>query len=250
MSKELPTLYDNDKAAVLEQVVINGDLSKLSPADRVKYYKAVCESLGLNPLTKPFDYIQLNGKLTLYARRDAADQLRKIHGISVTITSREQVGDIYVVQAKAVDREGRTDEAIGAVSIAGLKGDALANAMMKAETKAKRRVTLSLAGLGWLDETEMETIPDAKPFNESEQYKPEPAKTEEKEDLATELQRKKIYAMANKLGYDKDTMHAMISERYGKESSKELTKNEASDLIEHLAELEKQMTVEVEAEVK
>src|SRR5690606_24912460 len=37
----------------------------------------------------------------------------------------------------------------------------LANAYMKAETKAKRRVTLSICGLGWLDETETETIPDA-----------------------------------------------------------------------------------------
>jgi len=34
---------------------------------------------------------------------------------------------------------------------------------MKAVTKAKRRLTLSLCGLGWLDETEIETIPDAKP---------------------------------------------------------------------------------------
>jgi hypothetical protein len=33
---------------------------------------------------------------------------------------------------------------------------------MKAETKAKRRVTLSLAGLGWLDETELETIPQVR----------------------------------------------------------------------------------------
>jgi hypothetical protein len=30
---------------------------------------------------------------------------------------------------------------------------------MRAETKAKRRVTLSIAGLGWLDETELATIP-------------------------------------------------------------------------------------------
>jgi hypothetical protein len=43
-----------------------------------------------------------------------------------------------------------------------LKGDALANALMRAETKAKRRVTLSLAGLGWLDETEIVTIPGAR----------------------------------------------------------------------------------------
>ena len=33
---------------------------------------------------------------------------------------------------------------------------------MKAETKAKRRATLSICGLGMLDETEIETIPDAR----------------------------------------------------------------------------------------
>jgi hypothetical protein len=45
------------------------------------------------------------------------------------------------------------------VALGTLKGDALANALMKCETKAKRRVPLSLAGLGWLDETELATIP-------------------------------------------------------------------------------------------
>src|SRR5690606_14245382 len=100
----------------------------------VAYYKTVCESLGLNPFTKPFEYITLNGKLTLYAKRDATDQLRKIHGVSVEITGREMYGDnIYVVTARARDSQGRTDEAIGAVSIAGLKGDALANALRSEE---------------------------------------------------------------------------------------------------------------------
>src|SRR5690606_18907930 len=108
------------------------------------------------------EYINLNGKLTLYAKRDATDQLRAINGVSVEITSREMHDNgIYVVTARARDKHGRTDEAIGAVSIAGLKGDALANAIMKCETKAKRRVTLSICGLGWLDETEVSTVPGA-----------------------------------------------------------------------------------------
>ena len=46
--------------------------------------------------------------------------------------------------------------------ITGLKGEALANALMKAETKAKRRVTLSLCGLSWPDESEVESIPEAR----------------------------------------------------------------------------------------
>ncbi len=148
--------------AVLEQVVIHGDLSKLSPEDRVMYYKQVCESVGLNPLTKPFEYINLNGKLRLYALRDATDQLRKLHNVSISISAREVVEDCYVVTAQATDKTGRKDESIGAVPIASLKGEFRSNAMMKAETKAKRRVTLSICGMGWLDESEVESIPGAK----------------------------------------------------------------------------------------
>lgn len=150
-------------ASVLEKVTIQGDLSGLSPAERVNYYRRVCESLGLNPFTKPFDYITLNGKLTLYAKRDAADQLRKINRVSVIIASRDTLGDVYIVTARASLPDGRQDESTGAVSIKGLAGEPLANAFMKAETKAKRRVTLSIVGLGWLDETETQSIPNAKP---------------------------------------------------------------------------------------
>ena len=121
-------------------------------AQRAEYYGAVCRSLGLNPLTKPFEYLDLNGKLRLYALRDCTDQLRRLHGISIYIANRERPSDIYIVTARAKDRHGREDESTGAVTVGNLKGDALANALMKAETKAKRRVTLSIAGLGWLDE--------------------------------------------------------------------------------------------------
>src|SRR5690606_36178675 len=90
------------------------------------------------------------------------DHLRAVNGVSVEIPGGERLDNgSYVVTARARDKHGRTDEAIGAVSIAGLKGDALANAIMKCETKAKRRVTLSICGLGWLDETEVATVPDA-----------------------------------------------------------------------------------------
>ena len=148
-------------AAMLEKVVIEGDLSLVSAVDKVAYYKAVCESLGVNPLTKPFSYIKLNGKLVLYANRDCTDQLRKNHSITIAISRQEVLNDIYIVNAQATTPEGRSDESTGAVSIKGLAGDALANAYMKCETKAKRRVTLSIVGLGWLDETEVTTIPNA-----------------------------------------------------------------------------------------
>lgn len=145
-------------ASNIEKVLIQGDLAFLNPDERVQYYNLVCRSVGLNPMTKPFDYIKLNGKLTLYARRDCTDQLRKLNGVSVEVSAREKIGDIYVVTAKATDRNGRSDEATGAVHIGNLRGESLANAFMKAETKAKRRVTLSLCGLGILDETEVDHV--------------------------------------------------------------------------------------------
>ena len=144
--------------ADIEKVVIGGDLMPLTPEQRVRYYHAICESLGLNPLTKPFAYIVLNHKLQLYALKDCTEQLRKIHGVSITNVDPRQVGDLFVVVAAASDKEGRVDSATGAVNMNGLNGEALANAMMKCETKAKRRVTLSICGLGMLDETEVDTL--------------------------------------------------------------------------------------------
>jgi hypothetical protein len=150
-------------AAIAEQVIIKGDLAKLTEAERMSYYSELCRSLGLNPLTRPFEYIVLNGKLTLYPTRGAGDQLRSVRGITITGLTPSQVGDLLIVVASGRDRTGREDSSTGVVSSAGLKGEALANAMMKAETKAKRRLTLSLAGLGWPDESEVVDIPSAQP---------------------------------------------------------------------------------------
>lgn len=150
------------QSATLEQVLIGGDLAKLSPEQRVSYYQAVCGSVGLNPLTRPLEYITLNGKLTLYARKDATDQLRKLNSVSIEKPDITFEDDWIIVTVAAHDGNGRTDSDVGVVSRKDMRGD-FGNALMKAVTKAKRRVTLSICGLGMLDETEVETIPDARP---------------------------------------------------------------------------------------
>lgn len=145
---------------LMEAVIVKGDLAKLEPGDRANYYMKVCQSIGLNPLTRPLEYIVLNGKMTLYAKRDCADQLRKINGISVQIVSQDQADGLLTVHVRAKDGSGREDEDLGVVAFPDtLKGEARANAILKAVTKAKRRVTLSISGLGFLDETEIEDIP-------------------------------------------------------------------------------------------
>lgn len=145
----------------LAALVIGGDLSKLNQQQKVEYYTQFCVRIGLDPATQPFKILKLQGKETLYAGRECAAQLCKLHKVSHQIVSRERADDLSIVTAKAMTPDGRCTESIGAVSIMGLKGEALANALMKAETKAKRRATLDLLGLGLLDETEADTIPGA-----------------------------------------------------------------------------------------
>jgi len=155
--------YADIDLTVMERVVTLGDLSKLEPEDRFTLYLDVCRSLQLNPLTQPFAYIRLNGQLKLYARKDCAEQLRYIHQVSVTLSEPSQKGSIWMQKASAeMPRRGggtRVDESMGAVNISGCSGESLANAVMKCETKAKRRVTLSICGLGaFADESELSSM--------------------------------------------------------------------------------------------
>lgn len=135
----------------------------MSAGDKVRYYNGYCERMGLDPYTKPFDLLRLNGREVLYCTRSGTQQLNKLHKVSHLITSRDTNTDagVYIVTSKASLPDGRCTESLGAVNIAGLKGEAYANAIMKAETKAKRRATLDLLGLGVLDESEAESIPNA-----------------------------------------------------------------------------------------
>lgn len=158
MTNTLTTTHTPDIPALLD------DLSKLTPEQRNTYYLRVCNSLGLNPLTRPFQYIVLNGRLTLYATRNATDQLCAIHNIStiildektITVETGSNAVQLYIVKCKAFTKERETT-ATGVVVLTGT-AEQIANAMMRAETKAKRRAVLSLVGLSFLDETELDTL--------------------------------------------------------------------------------------------
>lgn len=150
---------ENTPAIISDQLIYDlvtkGDVSKLSPEQKTEYYMRVCDSLGLNPVTRPFDFMRLDGKELLYAKKDATEQLRKINGVSIESIEGKIEDGIYIVTAKARDKSGKVDVATGAVAISGLAGKDKANAIMKTETKAKRRVTLSICGLGIMDESEI-----------------------------------------------------------------------------------------------
>lgn len=146
------------KMLAVESALLKNDISKLTIAEKQQYYNAICESVGLNPLTKPFAFLNLQGREVFYATKDCSEQLRKIHGVSTQIVSQGVVDGLFEVHIKAIDKTGRTDEDFASIPVTNVRGNDLANIKMKCVTKAKRRVTLSICGLGVLDESELDTI--------------------------------------------------------------------------------------------
>ena len=91
-----------------ELALVNNDLGALVPEARLAYLQKLCESMGLNHMTQPFQYIRLNGTLKLYATKGCADQLRKVHRISIEILQNEIVDRMIMVHARAPTPDGRT----------------------------------------------------------------------------------------------------------------------------------------------
>ena len=211
MSDSLVPYLPTIQPEAVSRALLAGDLSKLSPEDRIQYYLALCQSSGLNPLTRPFIVMRAeSGEMVWYATRECAEQLRKLHRVSMRVLSRERTEDgLYIVTVEASTPEGRVEQAQGIVPLAKAKGSwkttqqgkryfdeaktsdgevifqplhgtELANALHKAESKAKRRATLALCGLG---------LPDAAPeAGQAVRFDPqtgvlqeEPARTQEEQ---------------------------------------------------------------------
>jgi hypothetical protein len=236
MSTALAVQNGAGSASIISDVITKGDLAKLSDEQRARYYADVCQSIGVNPLTKPFDYISLNNKLTLYATKTATDQLRTVKGVSVFKVEAETTADgLRIVTAYARDASGREDMDLGVVNVKGLQGEALANAYMKALTKAKRRVTLSICGLGFLDESEIDAVPSARAVTVDTTTGEiiEPTNdvvydnVERWEGGCTKKQLQRLNIIRQEKGISADELKKL----HGKTSGKLLTESEAADMI-------------------
>lgn len=184
---DTPAVVPSD--ATIADLLQTGDVSTLAPEQRGRYLSKLCETFGLNPFSRPFDFITVKGqdgkaRTILYANRVASDQLRFNHHIEseVVYAGPLRIGDlirqdVYCVELDMKlplpDDSGpkyRVERAVGCVGIGTYQGDkpilltgeAMANAIMKCYTKALRRGTLSIVGLGFPDETEVADIPSAR----------------------------------------------------------------------------------------
>lgn len=140
------------------------DLRPLSPAQLAAYIRDLCQAAGIPASLMPFQLLSArDGRLIPYVTAAGAFYLARRHAVSLRIVERQTIDGVHLVRAEARTPEGRSAEATGGVAIEGLRGQALADAYMKAETKAFRRATLRLCGLAILDESETESIAGAAP---------------------------------------------------------------------------------------
>lgn len=234
--KQDAAVVNQNTMAAVEQLLAKGDLAALTVQQRVEYYNKLCASLGLNPLTRPFEYMTLKGKLVMYAKKDAAEQLRKLHGVSTTITSKTIQDGLYIVTVRATIGS-RTDESSGILAIQGMRGEELANAMMKAETKAKRRATLSICGLGILDETEIDDTPNARNVSEEHiKQEDEPKALEGEVVEETKRPTKETWTHlrteASKKGWDDTKIGSYMKRNFRVQSSTEMNMAQFKELFE------------------
>jgi len=139
------------------------DLEHLNEDQKATYYRDACNFLGIPANLNLLAYIEMvvgdNGRhLVLYAKKGATDLIRQNRGIS-TISLEALPKDLVPGQvcfmAAGRDKNGREERAIGAADIDGLRGKALTDAVMIAQTRATRRMTLQFVGGGILDESEI-----------------------------------------------------------------------------------------------
>jgi hypothetical protein len=146
-------------AQVVDSLVLKGDISNLTAEQRTAYYIQLCNQLGLNPASQPFAILRLQGREILYPTRGATDQLAAIHRINREIIRGPELYDLggtklVIAVCRATHPNGRVETATATVPL-----QDPVNVLMRCETKSKRRATLSILGLGMLDESELEQIP-------------------------------------------------------------------------------------------
>jgi len=149
------------ESAIAQMQASGKDTGSLTAQQRAGYVTALCRALRLNPLTSPVQFIRLNGKEVLYVTRTATDQLAAIHGLNRKTVRGPEIVDIAgtkiaICAVEVTLPNGRSETATATLPVADP-----AMLYMKLETKAKRRGTLAILGLGLLAEEEAESIPGA-----------------------------------------------------------------------------------------
>ncbi len=150
--------------ALLSAVASGKDTRALSNDDRRALLASLNRQLGLNPLSGGVTFLLTNGRETLYVTKQGTDQIARREKLTretlkgPCVETMEGV-KVVICQVRVKHPDGRAETCTATLPFS---AGGIVNDLMKVETKAKRRATLSLCGLGMLAEDEIETIPGAR----------------------------------------------------------------------------------------
>jgi len=156
--------------SALDHYLGTGDLGGLPSAQRAALYLEVCRSLGINPRTRPLDWIEFydpetkGKKLVLYPNKTCTDQLAYLHKIRVRLVEEKTVGTLFKVVVEGTMPDGRQETNVAYLDLTDaqgqpLRGQRYGNALMKCHTKAKRRLVLGMVGMSIPDD---DSLPKAR----------------------------------------------------------------------------------------
>jgi hypothetical protein len=217
-----------------------GNLASLEPKLRAVAIRTICEDgnlpLSLSPVILiPGD----NGSLKPYVTAIGASWVADNKRVSTKILGTETVGGVYVVRMAAYAGDGRSVEDIGAVAVQGLGGQSLANAYMKAHTKAYRRAVLRLSGLPLTDDDEGTGPPRRIDYETGEIIEAEgtvvaPAPAGKANDDPRSVAAKHLFAtIRERFGKDqplRDIGHDLVCTRFGLESTTVATEEQLREV--------------------
>lgn len=203
---------------VADYLATNGNTAKFTKEQKAELVMTISSHYGLNPALMPFNFINFQGQEKLYLTKVGCDQIAKNLNLTREIVSKDLDKEtlILTITAKVSDKE-RSETAsasifLGSYNTKGelvkLKGNDLANSLMKCESKAKRRATLAFIGFQF-EEDSVENYD-----KETEKVKAGETMTKEiiKEALVTE--REVVYYDNNNINH-KQLLNSLIIDIFG-----------------------------------
>lgn len=193
------------------------------------------------------------GKYHYRSCEDILEGLKPVlakHKTAVTISDEiVLIGDRYYIKAIAtlIDTESEVNflDGQGVISVSAYAREdeqkkGMDASQLTGSTSSYAR-KYALNGLFAIDDTRDSDATNKHDTGQIKKPKEQTKKIDDAEnDLASEKQLKYIYALAKQKNYSPESMASYIKEAYGKDSSKALTKKEASELIEMLNEIAKE----------
>lgn len=159
-----------DSKIIISLLGGNGDISNHTYSEKKAIIIQICNSLGLRYETNPIHIYKRHdvGGEFIYVTKEGCAQLRHIYNININnIYVPKIINNVLIVKASGENIYGRKSTELGSIFLSKeIKDEKLSWAILTATTKAKRRLTLCLSGLGLLADIEATELGEAIVFCE------------------------------------------------------------------------------------